>query len=192
VDTLLAALSAAGIVGLAELGDKSQLTCLLLAARFGARPVILGAILAFAVLDLIAVLVGGALGAALPAFAVRLLAAALFAGFGVQALLQARDGETDDEAVDVGAGSPILATAWLLGLAELGDKTQLAVASLGAVQSPAGTWLGATAALTLTSTVAALAGDAILRRLPRRAVRLAAGIGFLLAAIALAIAALRG
>lgn len=192
MDTLLAALSTAGIVGLAELGDKSQLTCLLLASRYGARPVIAGAVLAFALLNLIAVLVGGALGAVLPTDAIRGAAALLFAGFGVQALLQAQRDEPEDEVVAVGAGSPILATAWLLGLAELGDKTQLAVASLGAVQSPVGTWLGATAALTLTSTVAAIAGDAILKRLPRRAVRAAAGIGFLLAAIALAASALRG
>jgi len=37
-----------GLVALAELGDKTQLVCMTLAARHPAPPVLLGAVLAFA------------------------------------------------------------------------------------------------------------------------------------------------
>ncbi len=51
------------LVGLAEFGDKSQLVCMTLAARHRGLPVLVGAIAAFAVLNLLAVLFGAAVAA---------------------------------------------------------------------------------------------------------------------------------
>jgi hypothetical protein len=77
-------------------------------------------------------------------------------GFGVSAL---RGGGGDDDAGEAPAraGHPVLVSAAVLAFAELGDKTQLSVATLAAVADPLGAWLGATLALLLTSTVAAVA-----------------------------------
>jgi len=48
------------LIGLAEMGDKSQLVCIALAVRYRAAPVLMGTIAAFALLNLAAVLIGAA------------------------------------------------------------------------------------------------------------------------------------
>ena len=60
-------------------------------------------------------------------------------------------------------------------MAELGDKTQLAVAALSADHYPVAVWAGATAGLTFTSALGVWAGQTLLTRLPKRALRIAAG-----------------
>ena len=74
------------LVGLAEIGDKSQLVCMTLAARHRGLPVAIGAVSAFAVLNLLAVVFGAAVAAWLPEWLVTLAVAALFAFFGINAL----------------------------------------------------------------------------------------------------------
>ncbi len=81
------------LVGLAEFGDKSQLVCMTLAARHRGLPIVIGAIVAFAILNLLAVLFGAAVAAWLPEWLVTLAVAVLFAVFGVSAL---RYQEEDD------------------------------------------------------------------------------------------------
>ena len=65
-------LSAFTLIALAEVGDKSQLVCMTLAARHHHWPVILGATTAFLVLNALAVLFGAGVAAwiraQLPAF----------------------------------------------------------------------------------------------------------------------------
>ncbi|MER2527510.1 MAG: TMEM165/GDT1 family protein [Candidatus Competibacter denitrificans] len=65
-DFLVTASTTLGVVALAELGDKTQLVCMTLAARHPPAPVLLGAISAFALLNLLAVLFGAAVAAWLP------------------------------------------------------------------------------------------------------------------------------
>ncbi len=178
VDDWTAAGATASLVALAELGDKSQLVCMLLAVRQGAVKTVLGAILAFSVLNGLAVVVGATLGEWVPVQWVLLAASIAFFVF---AGLTWRDGD-DDESEEVTVDSrwgPILGTAALLGLAELGDKTQLTVAALAAVQPPFGTWLGGTLALTGTSLLASVVGQSLLERLPLRWVKKVASLLFL-------------
>lgn len=54
------------LIALAEFGDKSQLVCMTLAARHRGLPVVFGAVAAFAILNLLAVLFGAAVAAWLP------------------------------------------------------------------------------------------------------------------------------
>ena len=54
------------IIGLAEIGDKSQLVCMTLAARQRPWPVLLGAAAAFAILNVLAVVFGASVAAWLP------------------------------------------------------------------------------------------------------------------------------
>ena len=65
-----AAALAFGAIFVAEFGDKSQLLVLAFATRYAARPVILGVILAAAVIQGVSVAIGAVVGAALPATAV--------------------------------------------------------------------------------------------------------------------------
>ena len=170
------------IVALAEIGDKSQLVCMTLAARHRGLPVVIGAILAFAVLNLLAVLFGAAVAAWLPEWLVALAVAILFAGFGISALRYTE--ADDDEAVTEKPGHGIVATTFLLiFLAEFGDKTQLAVAALGSTGTPAAVWTGATAALAVTSLLGVLAGRKLLNRLPLKWIHRVSGVFFLMLAI---------
>lgn len=162
-----------GLVGLAEIGDKSALLCLALGARNPPAQVALGAALAFAVLNGLGVVVGGAVAAWVPPAVVSGLAGLLFLGFGVLTLRDA--GGEEDEAVDAGPTSGLLGTALAIGLSEMGDKTQIAVALLASRESPPAVWAGATLALAANAALFAYAGRAIAARLPVRPVKLAAG-----------------
>jgi Ca2+/H+ antiporter, TMEM165/GDT1 family len=170
------------LVAFAEIGDKSQLVCMTLAARHRGLPVIIGAIAAFAVLNLLAVLFGAAVAAWLPDWLVILAVAVLFAGFGISALRYTeKDG---DEDIEEKPGHGIVATTFLLiFLAEFGDKTQLAVAGMGSTSAPSAVWTGATAALAVTSILGVLAGRKLLNRLPLKWIHRISGIFFLLLAI---------
>lgn len=182
-------LSSAGatflLIALAEIGDKSQLVCMTLAARHRGPPVVLGAVAAFAVLNLLAVLFGAAVAAWLPEWVVTAAVAALFALFGISALRYKDD--DDDEEIEEKPGHGIFATTFLLILiAEFGDKTQIAVAGLGSTTDAAAVWTGATLALACTSILGVLAGRKFLHKLPLVWIHRISGLFFLaLAAYAL-------
>ena len=183
-------LSSAGaiylLIALAEFGDKSQLVCMTLAARHRGLPVVLGAIAAFAVLNLLAVLFGTAVAAWLPEWLVTAAVAALFAWFGIAAL---RFEEDDDEDIEEKPGHGVFATTFLMiFLAEFGDKTQIAVAGLGSTADAAATWVGGTVALATTSLLGVYAGRRLLNRLPLHWIHRVSGVFFLLLAL---LAALR-
>jgi Ca2+/H+ antiporter, TMEM165/GDT1 family len=170
------------LVGLAEFGDKSQLVCMTLAARHRGLPVVIGAVLAFAILNLLAVLFGAAVAAWLPEWLVTLAVAVLFAIFGISALRY--EEEDEDDKVEEMPGHGIVATTFLLiFLAEFGDKTQLAVAGLGSTSEPAAVWAGATVALATTSALGVFAGRKLLNRLPLLWIHRISGVFFLLLAI---------
>ena len=179
-------LSSAGatflLIALAEIGDKSQLVCMSLAARHRGLPVILGAVAAFAFLNLLAVLFGAAIAAWLPEWVVTAAVAMLFGFFGISALRF--EEESDDENIEEKPGHGIFATTFLMiFLAEFGDKTQIAVAGLGSTANATATWVGATLALTCTSILGVVAGRRWLNRLPLHWIHRISGVFFLLLAL---------
>jgi len=186
---MLGGITAAGtvfvLIFLAEIGDKSQLVCMTLASRHRHMPVFWGALAAFMVLNLLAVIFGAALALVLPERLVAALVAALFAVFGVLSLRAGA--EEDCEDVAPRPGHSIFATAFLmLFLAEMGDKTQLAVAGLAGALPPIPVWIGATLALGATSALGILVGGTLMRRIPLRRLHQLSGLLFLaIAALAL-------
>ena len=154
------------LIAAAEIGDKTQLVCMTLAARHGrAMPVIYGAVAAFSILNGAAVLFGTALTAWLPQTWVLAAMAVLFAVFGFHSLLHKED-DNDEVNTEI-SGNGLFATTFLmLFVAELGDKTQIAVAGLAGIYPAFSVWVGATVALVLVSVAGVLAGKTILRRLP--------------------------
>ena len=173
------------LIALAEVGDKSQLVCMVLAARHGrSRPVLFGAVAAFSLLNAAAVLFGSALGTWLPQTWVLAAMAALFALFGIQSLFHSED-EQDHVEDEVKGHGLLVATFLMILLAEMGDKTQISVAGLAGVYPATAVWIGATVALFLTSAAGVLAGKTVLRRLPVIWLHRSAGVVFLvLAALA--------
>ncbi len=163
-------LIALGVVFLAELGDKTQLVILGLAARRRAGPVVAGALAAYAFTQALSVAAGGALGAVLPERAVAIGAGLLFLGF---AVWTARGREEAGAETLARAGPAALSAALAVTVAELGDKTMLATAALAARQDPIPTWLGGTTGIALAGLAAVAAGRLLGARLPERAVRMA-------------------
>lgn len=160
----VALFSSFSLIALAEIGDKSQLVCMTLAARYRPWPVLLGAIVAFALLNIVAVVFGAAAAHWLPDAVVTAVVGILFILFGIHALRNATD--QDDEVPDArGSHSLFFSTLLLITLAEFGDKTQIAVAALSSTSDPLAVWLGATLALTLTSALGVLAGRTIMQRI---------------------------
>jgi putative Ca2+/H+ antiporter (TMEM165/GDT1 family) len=183
VESLLASL---GLVFVAELGDKTQLVALGFGARHRVGPVLVGVAVAYAVSNLLSVVVGGLLGVALPVRAIGLIGGVLFLGFAAWTLRQ-RDADTGNDAVPDGeAGSAIdrrpivLTVAAAMFVAELGDKTMLATATLAAQGSPLHTWVGATVGIILSGALGVLLGRVFGARLPQRVTRLGSAALFAL------------
>ena len=181
-------LAALGIVFLAELGDKTQLVALGFGARHRLGPVLAGVALAYAATNLLSVVVGGLLGAALPTRALGLGGGVLFIGFALWSLRP----EDDDEDAEVEAagrrGRVVLSVALAMFVAELGDKTMLATATLAAQGNPVLVWIGATIGIILSGSVGVFVGRATGARLPERTIRI--GSAALFAAFGIALIAL--
>lgn len=188
-------LAAMGLVFVAELGDKTQLVALGFGARYRLAPVLVGVAVAYAFVNLISVLVGGVLGAALPTRAISLVGGLLFLGFAAWALWGGADrGEGDDaepEASDP-ARSPATPTLSVVAtvtaamvVAELGDKTMLATATLAARGNPVLVWVGATVGIVLAGAVGVLVGRFLGARLPQRVASVGSAVLFAVFGVAL-------
>ncbi|WP_415900201.1 TMEM165/GDT1 family protein [Neptuniibacter sp. QD48_11] len=150
------------LIFLAEFGDKSQLVCMTLSARYKPVPVLIGAVAAFSVLNLLAVLFGATISAYLPQTAIFALVGTLFLVFGIQSLRV----EDDEEEGEPNIGRHLLLSVFvLIFLAELGDKTQLSIAGLSAVENAWIVWLAGTSALLVTTLLGVWLGQFLLQRL---------------------------
>lgn len=171
-------LSAFLLIFLAEMGDKSQLVCMLLASRYQKMPVILGASSAFALLNALAIVAASILALSIPHDTLLLSAALLFAFFGVKTLLEK---DNNDNITDTQSRQGIFLAAFtMIFLAELGDKTQITVAALGASADPLLSYIGATLALISTTILGVLAGQWLGKYTQAKTLRLVAGSLFLL------------
>ena len=156
-----------GVVALGEMGDKTQLLALLLAARFQApRPIVAGI--------LVATLANHALAAALGAWLTQLVDPAwLRWGLGLSFIAVALWMLVPDQvdAAAEGAERPRFGafgvTVIAFFLAEMGDKTQIATVMLAArynalVTVTAGTTLG----MMIANVPAVLLGDKVVKFVP--------------------------
>jgi Ca2+/H+ antiporter, TMEM165/GDT1 family len=162
----------------AEIGDKSQLVCMTLAAKHRPVPVMFGAITAFALLNLLAVVFGEVIANWLPEYIIASIVALLFMVFGIQTLRTPIE-ESDEEVKEKSGHGIFFSTFLLITFAEFGDKTQLAVVALSTTGSPAGVWLGSTLALGTTSILGILAGRKLLQKIPLELIHKIGGIIFL-------------
>jgi putative Ca2+/H+ antiporter (TMEM165/GDT1 family) len=176
----------------AELPDKTALASLLLGSRYRPAWVFAGVAAAFAVHVGLAV-VAGSLLALLPHRPLEIVVAVLFA-LGAVLLLRGRH-EGSDEQVQVHGNEPgFWRVSWtsfaVILVAEFGDLTQIATASLAArYHDPLSVGIGAVLALWAVAGLAIVGGRGLLKVLPLTWItRIAAGIMLLLAGISLAAA----
>lgn len=178
-----------GLIFLAELGDKTQLTAMALALRYPWKRIFVGIAAAFLVLNLAAVLVGKILFLVLPLFWVTLVSALLFLFFGYSTLRHACDAEDEDGPPPTAADA--VRTAFIMiFMAELGDKTQLVTASQAAVYSTSLAGMGtvfaaSTLALWLVSLIGIFAGKQLVKVIPVCWIHRTAGLMFLIFGLAM-------
>lgn len=168
-----------GLVAVAEIGDKTMLLAIVLAARFRRPGPILAGILAATLANhALAATVGAVAGHSFGGDWLKWVLGLLFLGFGVWALIPDRF-EASEAPEAVRAGSVFLTTAIAFFLVEMGDKTQIATLALAArfgdiALVAAGTTLG----MMIANAPAVLIGEAAAERLPLRYIRWAAAASF--------------
>ena len=172
-----AALVSAGTVALAEIGDKTQLLALLLAARFRKPvPIILGILAATLLNHALAGWVGTLVAHWLTPQVLRWVVAVSFIAIALWTLKP----DTLDEDTPVSTHGALVATVIAFFLAEMGDKTQVATVLLAARYSPL--WqvvLGTTIGMLVANVPVVLLGSRFADRLPLRAARIVAACVFL-------------
>jgi len=167
-----------GIVALAEIGDKTQLLTLVLAARHKKPwPIVAGIAVATLVNHAIAGAVGAWLTKAIGPEAMRWILGISFIAMAVWILVPDKlDNDTDASRK---VGGVFLTTTVLFFLVEIGDKTQIATVALAArFDSLLAVVMGTTIGMVLANAPVAFLGEALARRLPVRAVHLVAAIVF--------------
>ncbi len=180
------------VIFVAELGDKSQLMALAFATRYRTLPVLVAITVATALVHAISVLVGAALGAALPTRPITVVAAIAFVGFGLWTLRGDKLTEEERERAQRNEHNVLLVVGTVFFLAELGDKTMLATITLATNHGLVGTWLGSTVGMVAADALAIVVGRSLGARLPEAAIKIGAAVAFFAFAALLFIDAARG
>jgi putative Ca2+/H+ antiporter (TMEM165/GDT1 family) len=170
---LEALLTSTGLVALAEIGDKTMLLAIVLATRFRQPlPIIAGIFGATIVNHALAAWAGSLAADFFAGDTFRLIVAASFIVMGLWTLIP--DKFDDSDAPKASARGAFLTTLIAFFFVEMGDKTQLATVALGArfhdvLAVAAGTTLG----MMIANVPAVLLGDALVKRVSLKAVRMA-------------------
>jgi putative Ca2+/H+ antiporter (TMEM165/GDT1 family) len=168
---LEALLVSTGVVALAEIGDKTQLLALVLAAKYRKPvPIILGILSATLVNHAIAGVAGAWLSATVGPTGMRWILGLSFIAMAVWTLIPDRYEESEEHrsAPRFGVFGATLIAFFLL---EMGDKTQIATVALAARYTPlAAVVAGTTLGMMLANIPAVLLGEVAARKLPMRLV----------------------
>jgi len=168
----------AGVILLAELGDKSQLMAMAFATRYPALTVLAAVSVATLIVHAGSVLIGAAFALALPAGVINVVAGLAFYAFAAWTLRGDELGEREASRATRGGRWALVTIGTAFFLAELGDKTMLATVTLATTEEPIGTWLGSTAGMVAADALAIGIGALLGTRLPERTVRLVAAASF--------------
>ncbi len=170
-----------GLIFAAELGDKTQLMVLTLALRYGGRPVLFGAFLAFALLSGSAAIVGKGFSELISPDILTRISGWVFIAFGAYMLLQKKEAEDDAASPRQSRKAGVLAAFSLIAISEMGDKTQIATLLLSVkYQSFTAVFLGSLAALTLATLAGVLLAGRLHKFIPQQYVAPLAGSLFIL------------
>jgi len=175
-----------GIVALAEIGDKTQLLALLLAARFKRPlPIILGILVATLLNHALAGAVGAWIAAAVGPHWMRWILGISFIAMAIWTLIPDKIDKDDKPAVTrFGVFGTTLLAFFLL---EMGDKTQIATVALAArYESLVAVVAGTTLGMMISNVPAVLLGEVAARKLPMKLVHgVAAALFFVLGVMVL-------
>lgn len=170
------------VVALAEIGDKTQLLAILLAARFGRPlPIILGILVATLANHALAALLGAQAAALLDSPVFRYAIGASFIAMAAWTLVPDKFDDDDAPAPRFGA---FLTTLVAFFLVEMGDKTQVATIALGAqYQAVVAVTAGTTLGMMIANVPAVFLGNELLKRIDLAKIRFVAAALFLVIGI---------
>ena len=164
-------------VALAELGDKTQLSVLLLASRTKQHAeLIAGVMMAFLVVDGAAVLIGSSVAELLPISILKPLSGVMFVVFGVLMLRQ-KDESAEEHLY---SRRPLLSGFTMILLTEWGDKTQIAAGLYAVDYNPVMVLAGTMIALAINTVIAVYLGRFILTKIKKDMIHRIAGVAFIL------------
>ena len=166
-----------GAIFVSEIGDKTQLLAIVLAARFKRPwPVVLGILVATLANHTIAGFIGAWLRLSLGPGVLR---ACLGASFLLAAAWVLKPDKADDGPAPVGHFGVFAVTVASFFIAEMGDKTQLATVMLAArYPSLAAVVTGTTVGMLLADAPAVFLGHVASAKFPFKAVRILAALVF--------------
>ena len=175
---LEALLVSTAVVAIGELGDKTQLLSLVLAARFRKPwPIVPGILVATLANHALAGLAGNCVRTVVPEDVLRWLLALSF--FAVAAWALKPDKLDADDAPPASRWGVFAATTVAFFIAEIGDKTQIATVMLAAkFESLAAVVVGTTLGMLIVNVPTVFLGNAASARIPFRLVRIVAAALF--------------
>ena len=166
-----------GVVAIAEIGDKTQLLAIVLAAKFRRPlPIILGILAATLLNHAAAAYLGQLIASWLDGATLRVLVGLAFLAMAGWALVP--DGQQDGSIVR-SHGGVFCATLVAFFIVEIGDKTQIATSLLAAKFDSVGiVTLGTTAGMMLANVPAVYLAEAATKLVPLHYVRMIAALIF--------------
>ena len=166
-----------GIVALAEMGDKTQLLALLLAARFRKPwPIVAGIFVATVANHALAGAAGAWVTTVLGPDVLRWVLGVSFIAMAAWMLIPDK---ADDLATDDAPRFGVFGTTVVVFfLAEMGDKTQIATVMLAARYNPYWVVVGSTLGMMLANAPAVWFGEKITRLVPMRVVHVVSALVF--------------
>jgi putative Ca2+/H+ antiporter (TMEM165/GDT1 family) len=169
-------------VAIAEMGDRTQLLALMLAARYRRPwPILAGILLATLANHLIAGFIGVHVARYLTA---TLLDSVVGLSMIAMALWSLKDDMLDEDASRTARASAFAATVIAFFIAEIGDKTQIATIALAAAYSNLFSVVaGTTTGMFLANAPVVFLGEAFSKRLPIKAIHYVASAVFVILGI---------
>lgn len=172
-------INTAAVVGLGEMGDKTQVLALLLAVRYQRSwPILAGIFIATLLTMGVTALVGTTISSFLPPSLLRWVLVVMF--FAVAAWTLIPEGDDEEEDIPTKSSSSLVLTAFITFiLAELGDKSQVATLVMAAKYGDfALVMAGATLGEMIAISPAVLLGKTTAQWIPMKWVRIAAAAIF--------------
>ena len=176
-----------GVVALAEMGDKTQLLSLMLAARYPkqALAIIGGILIATIANHACAALLGHWLTTFMSPDILKWILGLSFLGIGLWLLVPDHIDDAAGSKVADRAFQVFILTVGLFFLAEMGDKTQIATIALGAKYSDVvSVTIGTTLGMMLANAPAVWIGQKFTKRMPIKWVHAVAAVTFIAIGVA--------
>ncbi|QWE27275.1 TMEM165/GDT1 family protein [Polynucleobacter sp. AP-Ainpum-60-G11] len=176
-----------GVVALAEMGDKTQLLSLMLAARYPkqALAIIAGILIATIANHACAALLGHWLTIFISPDLLKWILGLSFLGIGLWLLVPDHIDDAAGSKVADKAFQVFILTVGLFFLAEMGDKTQIATIALGAKYSDVfSVTVGTTLGMMLANAPAVWIGQKFTKRMPIKWVHAVAAVTFIAIGVA--------